>query len=255
MSSFMTAILTKEKKPDAVLSAVQLIWVNLIMDTFAALALATDPPHPDILERPPSRKSEYLVNFNMWKMLLTQAVYQIIVCTGLYLHYTGVLRTGVVDWSRDNSLLVRSLVFNTFVLAQVFNEINCRILGKELNIFKGIHKNPIFISIFVGTLIAQFLIIQFLSVAFKCIPLDASQWGLCILLGMGSMPVGALARLFPNSWLVVDEEPTKNAVALAAERHAASTQEKADSVLPLTQSGSDKVSFCPFFVVPVKVTN
>jgi len=68
----------------SVLTAVQLLWVNLIMDTLAALALATDAPTKNILDRPPERKNAPLITINMWKMITGQAIYQLIVTFVLY---------------------------------------------------------------------------------------------------------------------------------------------------------------------------
>merc|ERR1712144_196762 len=64
---------------ESVLTAVQLLWVNLIMDTFAALALATDPPTPAILDRKPAGKRAPLITMNMWKMIIGQAIFQLTV--------------------------------------------------------------------------------------------------------------------------------------------------------------------------------
>ncbi|RMZ87248.1 hypothetical protein DV736_g5522, partial [Chaetothyriales sp. CBS 134916] len=68
----------------SVLTAVQLLWVNLIMDTLAALALATDPPTKKILDRPPQPKSQPLITINMWKMIIGQSIYQLAVTFTLY---------------------------------------------------------------------------------------------------------------------------------------------------------------------------
>lgn len=104
----------------SVLSAVQLLWVNLIMDTFAALALATDPPRQSILDRKPDPKSAPLITINMWKMILGQAVYQLVVT--FTLHFAGgkILGYDMNDPAKHDEL--KTLVFNTFVWMQVFNQ-------------------------------------------------------------------------------------------------------------------------------------
>lgn len=98
----------------SVLSAVQLLWVNLIMDTFAALALATDPPAHSILDRKPDPKSAPLITINMWKMILGQAVYQLVIT--FVLHFAG---KGILKYDADQ---MKTLVFNTFVWMQIFNQ-------------------------------------------------------------------------------------------------------------------------------------
>ncbi|KAJ3069759.1 Calcium-transporting ATPase 10, plasma membrane-type, partial [Quaeritorhiza haematococci] len=125
---------TRGQKPESVLTAVQLLWVNLIMDTFAALGLATDPPRPSILRRKPHKKTDPLIDQPMWKLIVGQGVYQIGMCMVLYFmagEWFGieVEREGVVD---EEAFRRRSaLVFNSFVFAQLFNELNARVLGNK----------------------------------------------------------------------------------------------------------------------------
>jgi Ca2+-transporting ATPase len=111
--TFISAVASSDQK--SVLTAVQLLWVNLIMDTFAALALATDPPTEELLNRQPEPRSAPLINFKMWKMIIGQAIFQIVVT--LVLLYSNVL-----NYSTDNVVL-QTVVFNTFVFCQIFNEI------------------------------------------------------------------------------------------------------------------------------------
>ncbi|KAJ3193034.1 hypothetical protein HK101_005554 [Irineochytrium annulatum] len=206
ITAFLTGILSYTKEPVSVLSAVQLLWVNLIMDTFAALALATDPPTPDLLDRAPARRTDPLINFDMWKMVLGQSLYQMVVCLGIYLQGSGILKDGWItsggDYMDSDNVGVdyrtATLVFNTFVFCQVFNEINCRVIGKSLNVFKNVHRNSMFISIVVGTIITQIIIVEFGSTAFKTTKLDGRDWGICLGFGAASLVVGALIRLLPD---------------------------------------------------------
>lgn len=99
----------------SVLTAVQLLWVNLIMDTLAALALATDPPTPSLLKRRPEPRTAPLITRSMWKMIVGQAVYQIIVI--LTLMYTNILNLN------DDKDTLATMVFTAFVFCQFFNEI------------------------------------------------------------------------------------------------------------------------------------
>ena len=69
------------------LSAVQLLWINIIMDTFAALALATDPATHSLLDRKPDRKTAPLFSVDMYKQILGQSTYQTIIT--LIFHFLG----------------------------------------------------------------------------------------------------------------------------------------------------------------------
>jgi Ca2+-transporting ATPase len=146
--TFVTAISSSAE--EGALSAVQLLWVNLIMDTLAALALATDPASPVLLNRKPDKKTDPLFTVDMLKQIFGQAVYQIAVI--LIFHYIGSRILGfhhVNDSSvqKHNDTIVQTLVFNAFVFAQIFNSFNCRRLDRNLNVFEGVLKNWYFIAI------------------------------------------------------------------------------------------------------------
>jgi Ca2+-transporting ATPase len=114
--TFVTAV-SSETEASA-LTAVQLLWVNLIMDTMAALALATDPPTRSILDRKPDPKSAPLITVNMWKMIIGQAIYQLAIT---FLLYFGAKTAFSYDTETEQTL-INTLVFNTFVWMQVFNQ-------------------------------------------------------------------------------------------------------------------------------------
>jgi Ca2+-transporting ATPase len=101
-------------KNQSVLTAVQLLWVNLIMDTFAALALATDAPNDKILNRKPVPKSASLFTVTMWKMILGQAIYQLAITFMLAGHLDA-----MPDVAQQE---LNTIVFNCFVWMQIFNE-------------------------------------------------------------------------------------------------------------------------------------
>jgi len=114
--TFVSAVQSDELK--SVLTAVQLLWVNLIMDTLAALALATDPPHESVLDRKPERKGSSIISTTMWKMILGQAVYQLLITFLIYFGGVSVL-PGPDDMKGPQ---IDTLVFNTFVWMQIFNQ-------------------------------------------------------------------------------------------------------------------------------------
>ena len=198
--------------PYAVFSAVQLLWVNMIMDTFAALALATDPPSESLLNRRPDKKSDPLLSVYMRRQIIGQAIYQIVVCLllyGLKASAFGVNGNGPNEFSTETGIdvMTSTLVFNTFVFCQVFNEVNARSITNRVNVFEGILKNHIFIGIFIATVVAQVLIVQFGSTVFKTAEggLPGMGWLVSLALGFGSLPVGFLIRVL----LPTAKEPEK----------------------------------------------
>ncbi|XP_054821070.1 putative calcium-transporting ATPase 13, plasma membrane-type [Prosopis cineraria] len=170
------------------LTAVQLLWVNLIMDTLGALALATEKPTMDLLDKPPVGKIEPLITNIMWRNLLTQALYQITIL--LTLQFKGEALFGVSSEVND------TLIFNTFVLCQVFNEFNARKLEQK-NVFKGIHRNKLFIGIIGMTIVLQVLMVEFLKKFANTERLNWGQWGACILMAAISWPIGWVVKFIP----------------------------------------------------------
>ncbi|CAO3640447.1 unnamed protein product [Cunninghamella echinulata] len=189
-----TSALTSDTS-ESILSAVQLLWVNLIMDTLAALALATEPPSADLLLRKPISKYAHLINYPMAKMILGQAVFQITI--NLVLLYCG-FAIFHLDPEHDQQIL-RTMVFNVFVFLQIFNEVNCRrIDAHTLNVFSNIHRHGLFIIVQVFVILGQFLIVTYGGIAFKTVPLTGEQWLITVLLGALSLPVGTIIRLIPD---------------------------------------------------------
>ncbi|RVW23027.1 putative calcium-transporting ATPase 13, plasma membrane-type [Vitis vinifera] len=167
------------------LTAVQLLWVNLIMDTLGALALSTEQPTKGLMDRPPVGRTEPLITNIMWRNLLAQALYQIAVL--LTLQFKGESIFGVNEKVKD------TLIFNTFVLCQVFNEFNARKLEKK-NVFEGIHKNKLFLGIIGITIILQVVMVEFLKKFADTERLNWGQWGACLGIAAVSWPLGWVVK-------------------------------------------------------------
>uniref|UniRef100_A0A671YJA2 Calcium-transporting ATPase n=1 Tax=Sparus aurata TaxID=8175 RepID=A0A671YJA2_SPAAU len=188
---------------DSPLKAVQMLWVNLIMDTFASLALATEPPTEALLLRNPYGRKKPLISRTMMKNILGHGVYQL--TTIFTLLFVGE-KIFDIDSGRDAPLHAPpsehyTIVFNTFVLMQIFNELNARKIHGERNVFEGVFNNPIFCSIVFGTLLIQIVIVQFGGKPFSCVRLSPEQWLWCLFFGIGSLLWGQLVSSVPTSWL------------------------------------------------------
>ncbi|KAK3418388.1 hypothetical protein EUGRSUZ_H04346 [Eucalyptus grandis] len=175
---------------DVPLTAVQLLWVNLIMDTLGALALATERPTNQLMLKQPIGRTEPLISRVMWRNLISQALYQVVIL--LTLQFKGSSIFGVDKKVRD------TIIFNCFVLCQVFNEFNARKL-EEKNVFKGIHKNKLFLGIVSITIILQVVMVEFLKKFANTVRLNWEQWGACIGLAALSWPIGWLVKCVPVS--------------------------------------------------------
>ncbi|KAI8854017.1 hypothetical protein BC829DRAFT_439493 [Chytridium lagenaria] len=212
--TFISAVL--DSGESSVLTAVQLLWVNLIMDTLAALALATERPTRENLLRPPESKKAPLITFTMWKMIVGQAFLQVSVNLALLFAGPSLFRFtelqsagGVLNAHNDRGIIsaqkatLRTIVFNSFVMMQMFNQVNCRRIDNNINIIKGIFENPYLYCIFFGVIFVQAILVNFAGVAFSTVPISGAQWAVCFLVGFLSIPWGVVIRLIPDDLLSV----------------------------------------------------
>jgi len=193
LSVALVSALTDRGTP---LTAIQLLWVNLIMDTMAALALGTEKPTPDLLLRKPYGLDEKVpISLIMWRNILGHAAYQILILLGLIFFGADILDL------QDKGEEHYTMVFNTFVWMQIFNEINARKVNNEWNVFHNIWKNWLFIAIFIVTCVFQVLLVELGGEAVKTTGLSPLEWGICVGLGFVSLPLGFVIRFIPVDFL------------------------------------------------------
>lgn len=257
------------------LNAVQLLWVNLVMDTLGALALGTEMPTPELLERKPYKRSAFLLSRPMMRNIVVQATFQLVLL--LVLLFDGAELFGVhdsdycekydtksgstkwnvatkskdasgtfgcSDWNKyckgkgDECLeqmrtiayngssyslalddlsgfksdclgiclkydyTLNTIIFNTFIFCQFFNEYNGRNLLDELNAFHGLLQNYVFLAVSVITFGMQIMLVEVGGEFLKTTPLNIQQWLVTIALGAIAVPIGVLMRFIP-----VKEDP------------------------------------------------
>ncbi|XP_041946516.1 plasma membrane calcium-transporting ATPase 4 isoform X3 [Alosa sapidissima] len=185
---------------DSPLKAVQMLWVNLIMDTLASLALATEPPTESLLLRKPYGRNKPLISRTMMKNILGHAVYQLVIIFTLLFAGEKIFD---IDSGRNSPLHAPpsehyTIIFNVFVMMQLFNEINARKIHGERNVFESIYRNPIFCSVVLGTFAIQIVIIQFGGKPFSCTALTIDQWLWCVFIGVGELLWGQLISAVPT---------------------------------------------------------
>lgn len=149
---------------DLPFTVTQMLWVNLIMDTFAALALATEPANDAVMKDKPRDPKAFIITKDMWYEIFGVGIVFFIFL--IYLLYT-----------KSVSLTV---FFTIFVLLQWWNLFNARVFGQRRSIFDGLLKNPAFAGIALVILGGQFLIVQFGGEMFRTEPLSMQTWGLIL---------------------------------------------------------------------------
>ena len=241
------------------ISAIQMLWINLIMDSLGSLALATEDPSDELLYRKPHTKREYIISPRMWKHILIQSLCQFTLVLLMYLYAPFIIEEThptrlyminqlencfgdfvaetstfkhhqvkhyIMDGKKsswDPLVHIRrnldprvclffdttqfqpkqiqnlfeafkwytaeygntchmTMIFNTFVLYSLFNQINCRVIDDSLNIFKRICGNWLFVVITVVEFVCQVVIVQYGGLVFKCCVggLTMSQWMWCV---------------------------------------------------------------------------
>jgi Ca2+ transporting ATPase len=202
------------------------------MDSLGSIALATEAPSDALLLRKPYGRNDPVLNPRMIKNVFIAAFYQLTVVLfllygqralpDLFMKRSTVPNEFVSDpqspeyykfeqcasyavtvpidksvYEKCVTTVRNTILFNSFVMMQLFNEINARKLHDELNVFEGIFSSWIFMFIIFLTLGIQIILIQFAGVAFEVRALNGFQWGICIAFGAGMLPWGLIMHLIP----------------------------------------------------------
>ncbi|BDA45515.1 Plasma membrane calcium-transporting ATPase 1 [Coccomyxa sp. Obi] len=178
------------------LTAVQMLWVNLIMDSLASLALATEAPTDAMLDLPPYSPSKPLLSPSILKSIAGQSSFQLVVMYAAVFHADvlfGVPNAGLAD----GPSLHYTLVFNVFVMMQLFNQVNARKIYDEADVLGGILDNKLFLGILGAEAALQVLIVQYGGDVFSTRPLTGAQWAACTGIGALTLLVRAGLRLLP----------------------------------------------------------
>eukprot|EP01134_Creolimax_fragrantissima_P007702 CFRG7702T1 len=180
------------------ITSIQMLWLNLIMDTLASLALATDSPTDDLLTRKPYGRSKAVLSGTMLKFIFGHALYQCAVVFGIIFYGPQLLGFPQAQGGATEPTIHYTMVFNSFVMCQLFNEFNARKIHGELNVFKGVLGNPLFLIIVAAQAIVQVMIVQFGGRVFSCAPLSPQLWGWCVLIGFLELPWNIIVTFLPS---------------------------------------------------------
>lgn len=149
------------------LTVIQMLWINLIMDSFASLALATEPARWDVMRRKPRRSSDFIITRDMGQRILGFGVTFIVV---LVIFLLAINRDGNVT---EHEL---SVFYASFIMLQFWNLFNARVLGLDISAFKGLGENRAFPAIAAAIFLGTVLIVQFGGDIFRTVPLSLMEW-------------------------------------------------------------------------------
>ena len=144
---------------------IQILWINIIMDTLAAFALCSEAPHPGLMDHTPIAPDAKIITPFMWVSIIV---------TGTFFIVVGVLQIATGFLGGTTPVEINTVFFTFFILAAVWNGFNCRAMdGKMPPFFKG---NPTFFGVMVVVVLTQILIVQFGGEVFHTMPLSLEQW-------------------------------------------------------------------------------
>lgn len=154
------------------LTVTQMLWVNLIMDTFAALALASIPPSEDVMREQPRKSSDFIISRTMWANILGVGVCFLALLLGMLMAFNEM----------PGGMTVRRLTifFTTFVMLQFWNLFNARAFGGKASALSHLRESYGLELVAAIILVGQFLIVQFGGEVFRTEPLDLQMWGIII---------------------------------------------------------------------------
>lgn len=180
------------------LTTVQLLWLNLMIDSLGAIALAISRPTARIMLSQPIRSSESLITPVMWLNIAFLGLYQCLILTILLFAGPKLLNVQsgweITDWLEESSVHF-TIFFNVFVLLAIGNEVNCRQIElEEVNPFSNQGKSPLLFWMVAGELVGQYCFVQFGAAVLVVSPLSLKEHVICWLLGASIVPVGVLIK-------------------------------------------------------------
>ncbi|MBQ8360444.1 MAG: calcium-translocating P-type ATPase, PMCA-type [Bacteroidaceae bacterium] len=153
------------------LTVTQMLWINLIMDTFAAMALASIPPSESVMKEKPRKSTDFIITPSMYRNIGGMGLLFVAILLGLYLYMNA---NGLLD------IKGLTVFFTIFVMLQFWNLFNARVLGTNDSAFKGLGKSYTQWIVAGIILIGQFIIVQWGGDVFRTTPLNWQTWGIII---------------------------------------------------------------------------
>ena len=175
---------------DMPLTVVQILWVNIIMDTFAAMAMASLPPNPEVMRDRPRPRNEFIITPAMARTLFTCGGVMVVVLLGMLFYWSF--------GSGEMTVRELTLFFSTFVFMQFWNMFNAKGFETRHSVFKDWHGCREFFLILLAIAVGQVLIVEFGGAVFRTVPLSWGEWAAVIgstsLIAIGGEVVRTLGR-------------------------------------------------------------
>ena len=170
------------------LTITQILWINLIMDTFAAMALASLSPSLDLLKEKPRKSSDFIISKSIFQSII-----------GVSVLFFGILISMLYIYNNHTNGNINTheltILFTVFVMLQVWNLFNAKVLGTIQSAFQGLTKEKGFLFVLLIIGIGQWIIVTFGGKMFRTEPLSLVEWGVLTIVTSPVLWVGELYRL------------------------------------------------------------
>ena len=171
---------------DLPLTVTQMLWVNLIMDTFAALALASIPPSEDVMQEKPRKSTDFIITRPMWWNIIGVGIIFLVVLMGMLWYYNH-----TPEGMTTHDLTV---FFTFFVMLQFWNLFNARVFGTNHSAFNHLNKSYGMELIVLAIIVGQVIIVQYGGAVFRTVPLDWMTWLQIVALSSCVLWIGEIYR-------------------------------------------------------------
>ncbi len=168
------------------ITVIQMLWINMVMDTLAGLAFSYEVPRIEYMKEKPKKKSENIINSYMLNEILVCGVYCLIVCL-LFLKLPLIHH---IFKSEDHFM---TAFFSLFIFLAVFNSFNAR--SNRLNIFAHLRKNKVFMVIIFFIVVVQIWIIYSGFTIFRTTPISIGEFLLVLLISLTVIPIDFLRKI------------------------------------------------------------
>lgn len=171
-------------------TVIQMLWINMVMDTFAGLAFSFEPPLKEYMNEYPKKKEESIINKYMWHEIIFTGTYSSLLCI-LFLKLpviSTIFRDG------DNNKYLMSAFFGLFIFIGIFNCFNAR--THRLNLFAHLYKNKLFIAVISFIVLVQIILIYYGGNLFRTAGLNFKEFQIMILLAFSVIPIDWIRKIY-----------------------------------------------------------
>lgn len=172
---------------DQPVTVIQMLWINMVMDTLAGVAFAYEPPLIEYMNEKPKKKGEHIVNKYMFNQIIVMGLYTSLLCL-LFLKLPS-----ISNLFEQNGGHLMTAFFGLFIFCSIFNSFNAR--THRINIFSNIFKNKAFLIVILFIVIIQIYLIYYGGEVFRTVGLSLYEFNMMILISMTVIPVDFLRKV------------------------------------------------------------